>query len=155
MEDDDDERHASEIRLLIEECQHQVIFLQKSQESLQEALQEYPNDADFVDALAENSDIIKQKHTKIRKLQDCLIRTDAAYRAERKREVTIENRRLSAALISAIELSNDLDMLPIDEISNRVTELPSEDRITPSLSIVTAGGAAITRTDSNNDGLYL
>jgi hypothetical protein len=155
FEDDDDEQHASEIRLLIEECQHKIIFLQKSQESLQEAQLEFPDDADFAQALAENSEIIKQKNAKIIKLRDCLLRTDPAYRAERKREATIENRRVSAALIAAMALSNDLDVLPIDEISSRVTELPPTDRSTNSFRTVSATRTAGAQSDSNADGLYL
>lgn len=160
MEDndgDDDEQHASEIRLLIEECQHKIIFLQKSQESLQEAQLEFPDDIDFAEALAENSEIIKQKSAKIKNLQECLLRTDPAYRAERKREATIENRRVSAAIIAAMELSHDLDVLPIDEISNRVTELPPIDSSTPNLRTASASAdrTANAQSDSNADGLYL
>ena len=153
--DDDDEQHASEIRLLIEECQHKIIFLLKSQESLQEAQLEFPDDTDFAEALAENSEIIKEKNAKIKKLQDCLFRTDPAYRAERKREATIENRRVSAALIAAMELSNDLDVLPIDEITSRVTELPPLDSITHSYRTASTCITTSTESDSNSDGLYL
>ena len=117
MEEEDDQKHANEIRLLIEDCQHQISFLIKSQESLQEALIDEPTDADFLEAVEENILVIAQKRSKIKKLQESLFRSCAAYRAERKREEAIENRRAASLLIAAIESSNDSEIIPIDDVS--------------------------------------
>ena len=116
MEHEDDQKHANEIRLLIEECQHQISFLVKSQESLREALTDDPTDSDFIEAIEENTHVIALKRTKIKNLEESLYRSCAAYRAERKREEVIENRRAASLLIAAFESSNDSEIIPIDDV---------------------------------------
>lgn len=148
MEDEDDQKHANEIRLLIEECQHQISFLTKSQESLQEALVDDPTDADFLEAIEENKHVIAHKHSRIKKLQDSLYRASAAYRAERKREEVIENRRSASLLIAAIESSNDNEIIPIDHVS--VSIIQDLDRV----SLTNAD--SVSQNDSRTvEGLYL
>lgn len=148
MEDEDDQKHANEIRLLIEECQHQISFLTKSQESLQEALVDDPTDADFLEAIEENKHTIAQKYSRIEKLQDSLYRTSAAYRAERKREEVIENRRSASLLIAAMESSNDSEIIPIDHVS--VSIIQDLDRV----SLTSTD--SVSQNDSRTvEGLYL
>ena len=117
MEDEEDEKHANEVRLLIEENQHQIMFLQKSQESLGEAVLEFPDDSDFLEAIQENGNVIASKLKKIKMLQNTLHRIDAAYRAEVRREEISRNNAASTALLNALHNDDDSDMQPIDEIN--------------------------------------
>lgn len=168
MDHEDDEKHANEIRLLIEECQHQITFLRKSQESLNEALLEYPDDSDFLLAVQENSSVIATKEGKIKKLCEVLCRTDAAYREEKRRETIIENRRSAAAINLSIELSDEPDLFPIDDIgayvpnrddvSDDSLQIQSSAAIVP-LTAPTSSDAVRNRSslceDSPPLGLYL
>ena len=108
MLEEDDQSEASNIRAQIEECQHQLIFLQKSQKSLYEAILEFPDDSDYIIAVEENNCVIEQKELRILNLHETLARTDMAYRAERQVETIMLNRQS--------ELSEDIGLFPIDEI---------------------------------------
>ena len=159
MEDEDDEKHANEVRLLIEENQHQIMFLQKSQESLKDAILEFPDDSDFLEAIQENSNVIESKHKKIKMLQKTLHRIDAAYRAEVRREEISRNNAASTALLNALHNDADSDMQPIDEINALTFSSGNlligyevcEISATASSSVVTS----ITSTSNLSSGLYL
>lgn len=159
MEDGDDEKHANEVRLLIEENQHQVIFLQRSQESLEEAILEFPDDSDFLEAIEENCKVIASKHKKIRGLQNTLHRVDAAYRAEVRREEISRNNAASTALLNALHNDDDNDMQPIDGINDptfssrnfAIGHDSSEISDTASCNVVTSS----TPTSNLSSGLYL
>ena len=162
MELENDEKHANEIRMLIEECEHQMTFLTQSQESLREALLECPDDPDFKQALDENTIILVDKGIRIVGLKKSLCRVDAAYREENRRAAIILQERHSnvpsGALVSRIyghePGDSDDELIPIDEIgvngsrsweSERVVELiSSSPQSTPNIrnNVIT--------NDSNN-----
>ena len=116
MLEEDDQNGASNIRAQIEECQHQLIFLQKSQKSLYEAILEFPDDSDYIIAVEENNCVIEQKESRILNLRETLARTDMAYRAEKQVETIMLNRQSATAINLSIELSEDIGLFPIDEI---------------------------------------
>ena len=116
MGGDDDEKYASDIRAQIEECQHQLTFLKKSQKSLYEAILEFPDDSDYILAVEENNRVIEQKESMKRKLHEALLQTDMAYRAEKQMETIILNRQSAAAINLSIELSGDIGLFPIDDV---------------------------------------
>ena len=170
MELENDEKHANEIRMLIEECEHQMTFLTQSQESLREALLECPDDPDFKQALDENTIILVDKGIRIVGLKKSLCRVDAAYREENRRAAIILQERHSnvpsGALVSRIYGNepgdSDDELIPIDEIgvngsrsweSERVVELiSSSPQSTPNISNIVSNNITnnVSSTVSNN-----
>jgi hypothetical protein len=117
-----EEIEGAKIRSFIDECLHQITFLQKSQESLKEALIECPDDEDFLLAVSENDDVIQFKRVRIVRLQESLLRVDAAYREERRS--TAQQQRVVSleGLHAPIQLDEDEDLVPVDEEVRRYNE---------------------------------
>lgn len=59
-----EEIEGAKLRSLIDECLHQITFLEKSQDALKEALVMDPDDADFLLAVNENHGVILSKQVK-------------------------------------------------------------------------------------------
>lgn len=68
------------LRAQIDELQSQIQHLSRSNEELQLALQETPNDEDFQLALEENVLVIEKKQETIVKKEEELYRLDVAFR---------------------------------------------------------------------------
>lgn len=117
-----EEIEAAKIRSLIDECLHQITFLQKSQVSLNEALIECPDDEDFSLAVSENNVVIQSKQAKIIRLRESLFRVDAAYREERRSGVAQHQRASLEELNPNIQLDDDEDHFPLDEEVRRCNE---------------------------------
>mmetsp|Transcript_32451 Transcript_32451/g.30938 ORF Transcript_32451/g.30938 Transcript_32451/m.30938 type:complete len:191 (-) Transcript_32451:212-784(-) len=127
-----EEIEGAKIRSLLDECLHQITFLQKSQESLKEALIECPDDEDFLLAVSENNDVIQSKGVKIAGLQKTLLRVDAAYREERRSTAQQQGVESLEELHAPIQLDDDEDLFPVDEVVRRYNE---EVRQRPPLNI--------------------
>ena len=170
MELENDEKHANEIRMLIEECEHQMTFLTQSQESLREALLECPDDPDFKQALDENTIILVDKGIRIVGLKKSLCRVDAAYREENRRAAIILQERHSnvpgGALVSRIYGNepgdSDDELIPIDEIgmgsrsweSERVVELiSSSPQSTPNIrnNVITNVSNSVSNNNTESE----
>ena len=170
MELENDEKHANEIRMLIEECEHQMTFLTQSQESLREALLECPDDPDFKQALDENTIILVDKGIRIVGLKKSLCRVDAAYREENRRAAIILQERHSnvpsGALVSRIYGNepgdSDDELIPIDEIgmgsrsweSERVAELiSSSPQSTPNIrnNVITNVSNSVSNNNTESE----
>jgi hypothetical protein len=117
-----EEIEGAKIRSLIDECMHQITFLQKSQVSLNEALIECPDDEDFLLAVSENNVVIQSKEAKIIRLRESLFRVDAAYREERRSGVAQQQRVSLEELNASIQLNDDEDLFPVDEVVRRYNE---------------------------------
>lgn len=69
------------LRYMLEELLHQLEFLQKSQQQLQDAINE-KYDEEFSVAMFENEEIIAAKRARACRIHELLLTRDASYRAE-------------------------------------------------------------------------
>lgn len=74
------------LRATIEELSSQVQHLEHSQSELQDALNDTPDDEDFLLALRENEEGIRMKKDRIDGLQEQLYQLDVAFRQEKASE---------------------------------------------------------------------
>jgi hypothetical protein len=119
MQVEDDERHATEIRSLIDETIHQILFLEQSQQHLTDALLDVPDDEDFLLAFEENKEVILEKKKRVKRLEESLYQADAAYREERAAEhrQRMAGREREAVRVSEVADSFD-DLIPIDDVQS-------------------------------------
>lgn len=68
-----------ELRDYIVELKHNIVFLEKSQQELSEALKSEPDDPDFTLAIEQNVETIGNKRLAIQKIEDHLIAVDPAF----------------------------------------------------------------------------
>jgi hypothetical protein len=74
------------LRATIDELSSQVQHLEHSQVELQDALEETPDDEDFLLALRENEEVIRMKKDRIAELHEQLYTLDIAFRQEKASE---------------------------------------------------------------------
>ena len=145
------------LRAQIDELQSQIQHLSRSNEELQLALQETPDDEDFLLALEENVVVIEKKQEAIVMKEEELYRLDIAFRQEKAATV----RGLDHShMIASLTLSTSPTAIPIP-IAIPISSIPPASSIstvsdTNSSPTVLPAVGGVTTTESADDiGLYL
>ena len=142
------------LRAQIDELQSQIQHLSRSNEELQLALQETPDDEDFLLALEENVVVIEKKQEAIAMKEEELYRLDIAFRQEKAATLRgLDHSHMIASLTlspspTAIPIPIAIPIPPASSIST-VSDTNSSPTVLPAV-----GG--VTTTESADDGgLYL
>lgn len=127
-----------DIRSWIEELEHQLVHLERSQQELLDAIQDSPNDEDFAEAFWENTRVIASKKAKIDELIAGLEELDPVYyrekvlRMQQQQLMRAEDEMLrQAQAVSIGEASEEQDAEDDDEEDNEddddAGDIPVED----------------------------
>jgi hypothetical protein len=113
-----------EIRDTIDELDHQVTHLKRSQIELQEALLAEPEDEDYKQAYTENERVISSRLQKISSLKQYLKRIDIAYYMEHygkdgsgENSVSV-NTDVSASIEVSLPVQTQVQVIPIEIVSD-------------------------------------
>jgi preprotein translocase subunit SecA len=116
-----------EIRDTIDELDHQVTHLKRSQVELQEALLEEPEDEDFKQAYTENEEVISSRLQKIFSLKQYLKRIDIAYYMEHygkdgsgENSVCVST-EASASIEVSLPVQTQVQAIPIEIVSDNTS----------------------------------
>ena len=139
------------LRAQIDELQSQIQHLSRSNEELQLALQETPDDEDFLLALEENVVVIEKKQEAIAMKEEELYRLDIAFRQEKAATVRgLDHSHMIASLtLSPAPTAIPIAIPPIPPVSSisTVSGTNSSAAVLPAV-----GGVTI---ESAEGGLYL
>lgn len=137
------------LRAQIDELKSQIQHLSRSNEELQLALDEAPDDEDFLLALKENMVVIEKKQEAITKKEEELYRLDIAFRQEKAATVRgLDHSHMMASLT----LSPTALPIPTPPISSFISTVSDTNSSREAVLLPTLRGITNASTDS---GLYL
>eukprot|EP01036_Dinobryon_divergens_P030746 gene30746-40036_t len=121
-----------QLRDMIDELEHQLEHLEKSQAYLMEALAESPEDSDFKEAFVENCGAIERRRGSIRESKLLLQMVDPVYFAEHYRSQLQEQQVQPVQLPQqAYDSGNDTSLVMNTSIVTITTAAEIEDNATP------------------------
>ncbi len=139
----------SELKYIFDEIQSQLSHLIRSQQEIQNFIEEGPEDVDLVSAYNENKEVIYRKYVKLNEISSLMKEIDPLCHIELKfSELSTQTSTISESdqLMNNCDIISGIDNnLTIDEIS-----LPT----VISASVENASDE-VNSNNINNDGLYL
>jgi hypothetical protein len=152
----DENIQSLELSALIDEVENQLVHLRRSQDELILALQDDPNDQDFLDAVSENTVIIARKQESVDKMKEELRRVNIAFEVQRRKAALLLERSAAAESAAAAAAADSLTSVAVAVGSDSPIEMVSS-AILPEQTtrIIETELPSTVETINDENGIYL